>query len=183
VIKVIETELPGVVLLEPQVHGDQRGFLVETYRRDAMEAAGIHDEFLLDVQSRSGGGTIRGLHFQVGRGQAKLVRVSQGAILDVVVDVRRSSPTFGRHEAVVLDDVLHRQLYVPVGLAHGFCVTSDVADVCYRLSAIWEPDAERGIAWDDPDLGIAWPESTPVLSDRDRSQPRLRDIRDTLPPW
>jgi dTDP-4-dehydrorhamnose 3,5-epimerase len=183
VIKVIATELAGLVVLEPQVHGDERGFLVETYQREEMEAAGIRDEFLLDVQSRSGLGTIRGLHFQVGGGQAKLVRVSQGTILDVVVDVRRSSPTFGRHQAVELDDVLHRQLYVPVGFAHGFCVTSDVADVCYRLGAAWEPRAERGIAWDDPDLGIEWPESTPILSDRDRSQPRLRDIRDTLPPW
>jgi dTDP-4-dehydrorhamnose 3,5-epimerase len=183
VIKVIQTDLAGLVVLEPQVHGDERGFLVETYRHDEMEAAGIRDEFLLDVQSRSRGGTLRGLHFQVGRGQAKLVRVSQGTILDVVVDVRRSSPTFGRHQAVELDDVLHRQLYVPVGFAHGFSVRSDVADVCYRLSAVWEPGAERGIAWDDPDLGIEWPESSSILSDRDRSQPRLRDIRDALPPW
>jgi dTDP-4-dehydrorhamnose 3,5-epimerase len=182
-MKVIQTELPGLVLLEPVVHGDARGFLVETYRRDEMEAAGVRDEFMQENQSRSGRGTLRGLHFQVGAGQAKLVRVSQGTILDVVVDVRRSSPTFGRHQAVELDDVLHRQLYVPVGFAHGFYVTSEVADVCYRLSAGWDPDAERGIAWDDPDLGIEWPESHPILSDRDHAQPRLREIRDDLPAW
>ncbi|MEP6469851.1 MAG: dTDP-4-dehydrorhamnose 3,5-epimerase [Chloroflexota bacterium] len=182
-MQVIQTELPGLVLLEPVVHGDARGFLVETYRRDEMEEAGIRDHFVLDVQSRSGRGTLRGLHFQVGAGQAKLVRVSQGTILDVVVDVRRSSPTFGRHQALELDDVLHRQLYVPVGFAHGFCVVSDVADVCYRLSTVWDPDAERGIAWDDPDLGIDWPEPHPILSDRDRAQPPFREIRDDLPTW
>lgn len=182
-MQVIQTELPGLVLLEPVVHGDARGFLVETYRREEMEAAGIRDAFMQENQSRSGRGTLRGLHFQVGVGQAKLVRVSQGTILDVVVDVRRSSPAFGKHQAVELDDVLHRQLYVPVGFAHGFYVSSDVADVCYRLSTVWEPAAERGIAWDDPDLGIAWPEADPILSERDRAQPRLREIRDDLPAW
>ena len=182
-IRVIPTELPGLVLLEPEVHGDARGFLVETYRREEMEGAGITDAFMQENQSRSGRGILRGLHFQVGSGQAKLVRVSRGAVLDVVVDIRRSSPTFGRHQAVELDDVLHRQLYVPVGFAHGFYVTSEEADVCYRLDAPYDPAAERGIAWDDPDLQIAWPDRQPTLSDRDRAQPRLAEIRDELPAW
>jgi dTDP-4-dehydrorhamnose 3,5-epimerase len=183
VIRVVPSRLAGLVLLEPEVHGDARGFLVETYRRDALAEIGIDAEFAQDNHSRSGRGTLRGLHFQVGDGQAKLIRVARGSVLDVVVDVRRSSPTFGQHEAVELDDVLHRQLYVPVGFAHGFAVLSEVADVCYRLDAYYDPGAERGIAWDDPDLGIAWPEGEPTLSPRDRANPRLREIADQLPDW
>ena len=182
-MKVIATGLRGLVLLEPVVHGDERGFLVETYRVDELAAAGISTEFVQENQSRSRRGTLRGMHFQVGRGQAKLIRVSRGAVLDVVVDIRRSSPTFGRHQAVELDDVGHRQLYVPVGFAHGFYVTSDIADVSYKLDAPYDPTAERGIAWDDPALAIAWPDSDPILSDRDRAQPRLADIESDLPAW
>jgi dTDP-4-dehydrorhamnose 3,5-epimerase len=123
------------------------------------------------------------MHFQVGRGQAKLVRVSQGSILDVAVDIRRSSPTFGRHEAVRLDDRLHRQLYVPIGFAHGFYVESETADVSYKLDAPYDPTSERGIAWDDPALNIQWPNHDPILSERDRAQPLLADITSELPDW
>jgi dTDP-4-dehydrorhamnose 3,5-epimerase len=123
------------------------------------------------------------MHFQVGRGQAKLIRVSNGAILDIVVDIRRSSPTFGDYQAVELDDIRHRQLYVPVGFAHGFYVTSDVADVSYKLDALYDPAAERGIAWDDEALAIPWPDRSPILSARDRSQPRLAEIVAELPDW
>jgi dTDP-4-dehydrorhamnose 3,5-epimerase len=182
-MRVIPTTLAGLVLLEPVVHGDGRGFLVETYRRDASAEAGVPDAWVQENQSRSRRGTLRGMHFQVGRGQAKLVRVSQGAILDVVVDIRRSSPTFGRHEAVRLDDQSHRQLFVPVGFAHGFYVESDTADVSYKLDAPYDPAAERGITWDDPALGIDWPSREPILSDRDRAQPRLADIAAELPDW
>ena len=182
-MQVIPTELPGLVLLEPMVHGDERGFLVETFRREELEAAGLTTDFVQENQSRSRRGTLRGLHFQVGRGQAKLVRVSQGAVLDVVVDIRRRSPTFGRHQAVELDDLRHRQLYVPVGFAHGFYVTSDVADVSYKLDAPYDPGAERGIAWDDPALGIDWPDREPMLSERDRAQPTLAEIAAELPDW
>ncbi|HEX6655182.1 MAG TPA: dTDP-4-dehydrorhamnose 3,5-epimerase [Candidatus Limnocylindria bacterium] len=182
-MRVIATELSGVVLLEPAVHGDHRGFLVETFRSDQLAATGVPTDFVQENQSRSRRGTLRGMHFQVGRGQAKLVRVSQGAVLDVVVDIRRGSPTFGGHQAVELDDVRHRQLYVPVGFAHGFYVTSDTADVVYKLDAPYDPSAERGIAWDDPALGIAWPNRQPLLSERDRAQPRLADIAAELPDW
>lgn len=182
-MQVIPTELPGLVLLEPLVHGDERGFLVETFRTDELAAAGLRTAFVQENQSRSRGGTLRGMHFQVGRGQAKLVRVSQGAVLDVVVDIRRSSPTFGRHQAVELDDIRHRQLYVPVGFAHGFYVTSETADVVYKLDAPYEPAAERGIAWDDPELAISWPNRHPILSERDQAQPRLQEIAAELPDW
>jgi dTDP-4-dehydrorhamnose 3,5-epimerase len=182
-MQVIPTELPGLVLLEPAVHGDARGFLVETLRTDELAAAGVPTGFVQENQSRSRQGTLRGMHFQVGRGQAKLVRVSQGSVLDVVVDIRRSSPTFGRHQAVELDDVRHRQLFVPVGFAHGFYVESDTADVVYKLDAPYDPGAERGIAWDDPELGIPWPNREPILSDRDRAQPRLAEIAADLPDW
>ena len=182
-MQVIPTELSGLVLLEPVVHGDERGFVVETYRREQLAAAGVATEFVLEIQSRSRRGTLRGMHFQVGRGQAKLIRVSQGSVLDVVVDIRRSSPTFGRHQAVELDDVRHRQLYVPIGFAHGFYATSAVADMAYKLDAPYDAAAERGIAWDDPALGIAWPDRSPIVSDRDRAQPRLEEIAADLPDW
>jgi dTDP-4-dehydrorhamnose 3,5-epimerase len=177
----LETMLEGVVLLEPEVHGDERGFMVETYRRDDWGALGIEAEFVQHNHSRSGRGTLRGLHFQTEPGQAKLVRCPRGAIFDVALDLRRDSPTYGQWEGQVLDDEKHRQLFVPAGFGHGFAVLSDVADVAYLLSSVYDPATEAGIAWDDPDVGVEWPVAEPLLSERDKTAPRLADVADTLP--
>jgi dTDP-4-dehydrorhamnose 3,5-epimerase len=177
----LETRLEGLVMIEPEVHGDERGFLIETYRRDAWAELGVGLEFVQQNHSRSAGGTLRGLHFQTAPGQAKLVRCSRGRIFDVVVDLRRDSPGFGQWEGHELDDRQHRQLLVPVGFGHGFCVLSDVADVDYRLSSYFDPATEAGVAWDDPDIGVEWPLSEPLLSDRDRNAPRLAEIAASLP--
>jgi dTDP-4-dehydrorhamnose 3,5-epimerase len=176
-IERLPTRLDGLVLLQPSVHADERGFFVETYSRGPYRAAGVEVEFVQDNHSRSGRGTLRGLHYQRRPGQAKLVRAVRGRIWDVAVDIRPDSPTFGQWEAVELDDESHRQLFMPVGFAHGFCVLSDVADVAYKVSAPYDGAEERGIAWDDPDIGVAWPLDEPVLSGRDRSNPRLADLR------
>jgi dTDP-4-dehydrorhamnose 3,5-epimerase len=177
----LETRIEGVVLLEPEVHGDARGFMVETYSRDAWAQLGVDVEFVQHNHSRSVRGTLRGLHFQTEPGQAKLVRCARGSIFDVAVDLRRGSPTFGQWEGHVLDDETHRQLLVPVGFGHGFAVLSDVADVAYQLSSLYDPATESGIAWDDPDIAVDWPLSDPLLSDRDRSAPRLAEVADSLP--
>lgn len=172
----LETRLAGLVLIEPAVHGDLRGFFLETFRAGAYRDVGIGQEFVQDNHSRSGHGTLRGLHFQMGSGQAKLVRCARGAIRDVVVDIRPSSPTFGQYEAFDLDDALHHQLFVPVGFAHGFCVTSAEADVTYKVSSYYDPATEAGIAWDDPELAIQWPLPHPIVSDRDRGNPTLGEF-------
>jgi dTDP-4-dehydrorhamnose 3,5-epimerase len=177
----LPTKLDGVVLLEPQVHGDERGFMVETYRRDAWAELGVEVEFVQHNHSRSARGTLRGLHFQTEPGQAKLVRCPRGEIFDVAVDLRRGSPTYGSWEGHVLDDRAHRQLFVPAGFGHGFAVLSEVADVAYQLSSLYDPATEAGIAWDDPDVGVEWPVSEPLLSERDKSAPRLAEVADSLP--
>jgi dTDP-4-dehydrorhamnose 3,5-epimerase len=177
----IETELDGLALIEPEVHGDERGFFVETFRAEDWRELGVEAEFVQDNHSRSGGRTLRGLHFQTSPGQAKLVRCSRGRIFDAVVDLRRDSPTFGRWEGHELDDESHRQLYVPVGFAHGFCVLTEIADVTYRMSSYYDPATEAEIAWDDPEVGIEWPVAEPILSERDRGAPRLAEISDELP--
>jgi dTDP-4-dehydrorhamnose 3,5-epimerase len=178
---VIETKLDGLVLLEPAVHGDERGFLVETFSADAWAGAGVSGEFVQDNHSRSSRGILRGLHFQTAPGQAKLVRCARGQIFDVAVDLRRGSPTHGQWEGHELDDVSHRQLFVPVGFAHGFCVLSEVADVSYKVSSYYDPATEAGIAWNDPEVGVDWPHSEPLVSDRDANAPRLSEIADELP--
>jgi dTDP-4-dehydrorhamnose 3,5-epimerase len=180
-VEQLETRLDGPVLLQHVVHGDGRGFFQETYREQAFAEFGITYRFVQDNHSRSVRGVLRGMHFQVGDGQAKLVRCARGAIFDVVVDLRRGSPTFGQWEAHDLDDELHRQLYVPVGFAHGFCVTSEIADVFYKCSTYYDPELERGIAFDDPDLGIEWPAIDAVVSERDAQAPRLAEIAHELP--
>ena len=169
------------MLIEPVVHGDARGFFQETYREDEVAELGIQAEFVQDNHSRSGRGVVRGMHVTLGPGQAKLVRCARGAIHDVIVDLRRGSPTYGEWEAHRLDDERHMQLFIPVGFAHGFCVTSDVADVIYKCSTYYDPELERGIAFDDPDLGIEWPDVDPVVSERDAQAPRLVQIADELP--
>lgn len=174
----LETRLGGLVLLEPVVHGDERGFFVETYRRETFHEHGITAEFIQHNHSRSGRGVLRGMHFQPGL--AKHVRCPRGAILDVVVDVRRGSPTFGEWESFRLDDVGGRQLFVPAGLAHGFCVLSEVADVVYLQDDYYDPDRQLGISYLDPDVGIEWPSDIELLAnDRDRDAPRLRDLPDS----
>jgi dTDP-4-dehydrorhamnose 3,5-epimerase len=178
---VLPTRLEGVVLLEPVVHGDERGFMVETYRREAWGECGVDVEFVQHNHSRSSRGALRGIHFQTEPGQAKLVRCPRGRIFDVAVDLRRDSPTYGRWEGHVLDDESHRQLFVPVGFGHGFAVLSDVADVAYLLSSTYDPATEAGIAWNDPEVGIEWPIGEPLLSERDRQAPTLAEIGPTLP--
>jgi len=168
----VQTRLEGPIVLQPVVHGDARGFFLETFSQ-RHRSAGIDVEFVQDNQSRSSRGALRGLHFQRRPGQAKLVRVARGSIWDVVVDIRPGSATFGQFESFELDDVDHRQLFVPVGFAHGFCVLSDVADVTYKVSAPYDAEEERGIAWDDPEIGIPWPVASPVLSGRDAGNPTL----------
>ncbi len=177
----LQTRLDGVVLLEPEVHGDARGFMVETYRRDAWGELGVEVEFVQHNHSRSSKGTLRGLHFQTEPGQAKLVRCPRGRIFDVAVDLRTGSATYGQWEGYELDDELHRQLFVPAGFGHGFAVLSDVADVSYLLSSTYDPATESGIAWDDPDIGVEWPVDDPLLSERDKSAPRLTDVVEALP--
>jgi dTDP-4-dehydrorhamnose 3,5-epimerase len=179
--KRIESRLEGLVVIEPDVFGDQRGFLVETYRADLWRELGIDVDFVQHNHSRSARGTLRGLHFQTEPGQAKLVRCSSGRIFDVAVDLRRDSPTFGQWEGHELDDRSHRQLFVPIGFGHGFCVLSEHADVDYQLSSYYDPATESGIAWDDPDIGVEWPIDEPLLSERDKSAPKLAEVRDELP--
>jgi dTDP-4-dehydrorhamnose 3,5-epimerase len=177
----LETKLDGVVLVEPVVHGDERGFFVETFSREGWRELGVDVEFVQHNHSRSSQGTLRGLHFQTEPGQAKLIRCVRGAIIDVAVDLRRGSPTYGQWEAHVLDDEKHHQLFVPVGFGHGFAVLSDVADVAYQVSSYYDPATEAGIAWDDPDIGIEWQVAEPLLSERDKTAPKLADVAETLP--
>jgi len=177
----LPTRLDGLVLLAPKVFGDERGFFVETWRADAWSAAGVPTDFVQDNQSRSRKGTVRGIHFQTYPGQGKLVRCARGRVWDVVVDLRRGSPTFGQWEAVELDDEQGLQLYIPVGFGHGFCVLSDVADFVYKCSAYYDPATEAGIRFDDPDVGITWPDLELLYSERDRDAPRLADLAPELP--
>ena len=179
--QVVETRLEGVVAVEPAIHGDDRGFLVETYSEKTWADAGITTLFVQHNHSRSVRNTLRGLHFQTTPGQAKLVRCVRGRIFDVAVDLRRGSPTFGQWEGHFLDDEAHRQLYVPAGFGHGFCVLSEIADVSYLLSSLYDPATESGIAWNDPDVGVEWPVDEPLLSERDTQAPRLADVADSLP--
>ncbi len=180
-MRCLETSLPGLVVVEPVVHGDERGFFVESFRESALAELGILDHWVQDNHSRSSRGVVRGMHFALPPGQAKLVRCARGAILDVCVDLRRGSPTFGRWDAVELDDRAMRMVYVPVGFAHGYFVVSDFADVVYKCSDYYDPALEREISVTDPDLAIAWPEPPSALSQRDRDAPRLSEIVDLLP--
>ena len=179
-MQILPTTLSGPLLIAPDVHGDHRGFFIETYRHNVFEDMGIPVDFVQDNQSRSRRGVVRGMHYQPG--QSKLVRCARGAILDVLVDIRPGSPQFGQWEQFVLDDDEHRQLYCPDGFAHGFCVLSDIADVVYRVSDYWDPQAESGFAFDDPDVAIDWPADLELeCSDRDRDAPRLAERVQSLP--
>jgi dTDP-4-dehydrorhamnose 3,5-epimerase len=180
-VRVIETELAGVLVLEPVVHRDGRGFFVETYHAEHLAAAGIQVAFVQANHSRSAKNTLRGLHWQWRRPQAKLVRVTRGAIFDVAVDVRPDSPRFGQWVGVLLDDDTLRQTFVPAGFAHGFCVISDVADVEYLCSDFYDPGGEAGLPWNDHGVGVRWPISSPILSERDRQFGSLDPTRGDLP--
>lgn len=179
----LETKLEGPILLAPAVFSDERGFFCETFREEALAAMGIEEQFVQDNHSRSRRGTVRGMHFQVGDGTSKLVRCGRGSILDVLVDIRRGSPTYGHWEAFELTDENMHVIYAPVGFAHGFCVLSDVADVLYKQSNYYSADLERGFRYDDPDVGIEWPigPEDRVVSQRDATAPPLSEIGGDLP--
>jgi dTDP-4-dehydrorhamnose 3,5-epimerase len=178
----LPTRWDGLVLLEPVVHGDERGFFVETFRADVATAHGIAVEFVQDNHSRSRQGTLRGIHFQTHPGQAKLVRVARGRVFDVAFDLRRDSPTFGQWEGVELDDVSGRMLWIPVGFGHGFLVLSEVADFVYKCTNYYDAATEAGIRFDDPAVGIEWPGGVELLySERDATAPTLADVADSLP--
>jgi dTDP-4-dehydrorhamnose 3,5-epimerase len=183
-MNIVETALPGVLIFEPKVFGDARGFFVETFRTEWLARAGLEVKFVQDNQSRSRKGVLRGLHWQMQQTQGKLVRAARGAVYDVAVDVRRGSPNFGQWVGVVLDDVSHRQLWVPAGFAHGFGVLSEEADFAYRCTDFYHPQSEAGALFDDPAIGIDWPDiGMPwLLSDKDRALPRLAE-QTQLPPY
>lgn len=176
----LPTRLSGSVLLQPTVRGDARGFFLETYRRSTLAEFGVLDEFVQDNQSRSRAGVVRGMHFQPG--MAKLVRCARGSIYDVLVDLRRGSPTFGEWEGFVLDDENHYILYCPDGFAHGFCVLSELADVVYKTATYYDTELDNGFAYDDPAVGIEWPTGLELIpSARDAAAPALAEITDSLP--
>jgi dTDP-4-dehydrorhamnose 3,5-epimerase len=179
-MQTLPTKLQGPVLLALPMYGDARGFFVESFRENLLPELGVVDHFVQDNHSRSARGIVRGMHFQPG--QAKLVRCVRGAIIDVLVDIRRGSPQFGQWEAYRLDDAEHHQIYCPDGFAHGFCVLSEVADVTYKTSAYYDPERESGFAFDDPEVAIEWPAGIElVVSARDRSAPTLAQLTPTLP--
>jgi dTDP-4-dehydrorhamnose 3,5-epimerase len=174
-MKRLETRLEGPILIDPSVHGDARGFFLETFRASALAELGVHDDWVQDNHSRSAQGVLRGMHFQPG--MATLVRCAHGAILDVLVDIRPDSPAFGSWEGFELDDQSHRQLYVPDGFAHGFCVLTETADVVYKCSRYYDPAAESGFRFDDPEVGIGWPRGLEFrTSERDRTGPVLSEL-------
>jgi dTDP-4-dehydrorhamnose 3,5-epimerase len=182
-VRVIPTALPGVLIVESDVYYDERGFFLETYHAEKYAAHGIAETFVQDNHSKSVQGAVRGLHLQVTRPQAKLVRVIEGEIYDVAVDVRRGSSTFGRWTAVSLSADNFRQCFVPAGFAHGFAVLSPSAQVEYKCTDIYDPKSEVGILWNDPDLAISWPVERAVVSVRDRGNPRLADVMSRLPTY
>jgi dTDP-4-dehydrorhamnose 3,5-epimerase len=184
-MNVIETVLPGVLIIEPKVFGDARGFFLETFHKQRYEDAGIPGnslEFVQDNHSRSSKGVLRGLHFQLENPQGKLVSAGTGAVFDVAADVNPDSATFGQWVGVELSEENHRQLWIPPGYAHGFCVLSDIADFQYKCTALYHPQSDAGVAWDDPDLAIDWPIESPLLSEKDLGLPKLSVAkRDRLP--
>ena len=175
-MKIIPTPIPGLILFEPKAFGDARGFFFESYQINRYREAGIAETFVQDNVSRSSRGTLRGLHYQLVQPQGKLVSVTRGEVFDVAVDLRRSSPTFGRWFGAILNDENHRQLYVPPGFAHGFCVTSETADFCYKCTDFYNPSHERTLIWNDPAVGIEWPAlEAPLLSPKDQKGLRLAE--------
>lgn len=176
-LEVEEVRLEGLKLIKPKVFPDDRGFFLESYSQRFMQEHGICETFCQDNHSFSYKGTVRGMHFQKSPGQAKIMRVAVGRIFEVAVDIRPQSPTFGQWYGVYLDGERHHQLYLPVGFANGFCVMSDYAHVMYKVSAHYDPETEAGFRWDDPDVGIEWPVGAPIVSERDQTNPFLRELK------
>jgi dTDP-4-dehydrorhamnose 3,5-epimerase len=177
-MNVVKTKLSGCVIIQPKVFGDERGFFLETFQADKYaDLAGINLPFVQDNHSRSSKSVLRGLHFQKTKPQGKLVRVVSGAVYDVAVDIRQSSPTFGQWEGVILSEENKTQFWVPPGFAHGFAVLSDTADFEYKCTDYYDPSDEGSILWNDPSLNISWPIDNPILSDKDSSAPRLADFK------
>lgn len=183
-MEVIGTEIEGVLIFEPKVYGDRRGFFMETWSRDRYKDAGLDVTFVQDNVSSSSKGVVRGLHYQYPQAQGKLIHVLLGEVLDVAVDIRLGSPTFGKPVTTLLSEENHRQFYVPEGFAHGFCVLSETALFSYKCTDFYNAKTEGGVLWNDPDLGIEWPVAEPVLSEKDANLPRLKDIaKDRLPEY
>ena len=182
-MKVSELEIPGVILIEPAVHKDKRGFFLETYHEERYAALGVPGPFVQDNHSKSVKGTVRGLHFQLGCPQGKLVRVTSGEVFDVAVDVRKGSPSFGKWVGAYLSAENMHQLYIPEGFAHGFCVTTDSAEFLYKCTDYYSPAEERGILWNDPDIDVSWPVSHALISDRDSALKTLSEMTNELPPF
>jgi dTDP-4-dehydrorhamnose 3,5-epimerase len=180
-MRIVPTELPEVVVVEPDVYRDERGFFLETFHARKYAEAGIPGPFVQDNHSCSGAGTLRGLHAQRRNPQGKLVRAVRGEMFDVAVDIRRGSPTFARWVGVVLSGENFRQIWIPPGFAHGFCVLGDEVHVEYKCTGFYDPGDELGVAWDDPAIAIRWPIERPTLSPKDRAAPRLADVLETLP--
>ena len=179
-LRFVRTEIPGVLVVEPVVHRDPRGFFLETWHAERYREHGIDARFVQDNHSRSARGTLRGLHAQQPRPQGKLLRVVEGEVWDVAVDARLGSPAFGRHVGVVLSAQNFRQVYVPPGVLHGFCVTSEAAQVEYKCTEPYDPRAEFSVRWNDPELAIPWPIAEPLLSEKDRHAPFLSEVRERL---
>ncbi len=174
-MELLSTTLPGVLLIKPRVFEDPRGFFLESYSARTMQGQGVSTVFVQDNHSRSVRNTLRGMHYQINGGQVKLVRVVQGTIFDVVIDLRRDAPTFGQWFGAELSAENFLQMYIPVGFAHGFCVLSDTAEVLYKCSSYYSPADERGLMWNDPEIGITWPITAPILSERDQAHPPLAE--------
>ena len=182
-MKAIPTAIPEVLLLEPKVFGDERGFFYESWNKRAFAELGIDADFVQDNHSKSQKNVLRGLHYQIEHAQGKLIRVTAGAVYDVAVDLRRASPTFGQWVGFTLSADDRRMAWIPPGFAHGFCALSEVVDFVYKVGSYYDPATERGIAWDDPDLGVPWPTAQPFVSERDRHHPTLAQIKAELPAW
>ncbi len=181
-MKIIETKLPGVKIIEPKVFGDDRGYFFESFQAERYKECGITRPFVQDNTSRSEKNVLRGLHHQTNHTQGKLIYVTSGRVFDAAVDIRLNSPTFGQWTSIILDDVDHRQFYIPPGFAHGFCVLSERADFFYKCTDYYDAASEISIAWDDKDIGIEWPISNPILSGKDKVGQRLKDIpKEQLP--
>ncbi len=181
-LEIIETPLPGVLVVKPRVFEDPRGFFLETYRENVLAAGGIRERFVQDNHSRSSRGVLRGLHYQLRTPQAKLCSVAQGDVLDIAVDIRVGSPNFGMWVGVLLSGENHLQLYIPKGFAHGFAVRSEIADFLYKCSDYYDAEDDRGVLWNDPGIGIDWQTSAPILSEKDKRYLPLAQIaRDQLP--
>ncbi|MEH6639369.1 MAG: dTDP-4-dehydrorhamnose 3,5-epimerase [Porticoccaceae bacterium] len=181
-MKIIATPLPGLLVLEPKIFNDKRGFFLETFREDRLQEVGIKESFVQDNQSRSGRGVIRGLHYQLTQPQGKLVRVARGEVFDVAVDIRVGSPTFGQWYGSILNEENMRMMYVPPGFAHGFLVLSEVADFIYKCTNYYHPQSEQGILWNDPEIGVEWPRVDVTVSEKDAMNPLLKSqALDLLP--